>query len=58
MFRVDSEVGTLRRVLLHRPGLELNYLVAERVEEVIPMLDAAARRIGIQADETLIETRF
>ena len=41
-----------------RPGLELNYLVAERVEEVIPMLDAAARRIGIQADETLIETRF
>jgi hypothetical protein len=32
--------------------------VAERVEEVIPMLDAAARRIGIQADETLIETRF
>ena len=41
-----------------RPGLELNYLVAERVEEVIPMLDAAARRIGIQADESLIETRF
>ncbi len=41
-----------------RPGLELNYLVAERVEEVIPMLDAAARRVGIQADEALIETRF
>jgi uncharacterized protein (TIGR00730 family) len=41
-----------------RPGLELNYLVAERVEEVIPMLNAAARRVGIQADEALIETRF
>lgn len=26
MFRVDSEVGTLRRVLLHRPGLELKRL--------------------------------
>lgn len=25
-FRVDSEVGTLRRVLLHRPGLELKRL--------------------------------
>ena len=26
MFRVDSEVGTLRRVVLHRPGLELKRL--------------------------------
>ncbi len=26
MFHVDSEVGTLRRVLLHRPGLELKRL--------------------------------
>ncbi|HEX2553262.1 MAG TPA: TIGR00730 family Rossman fold protein [Microvirga sp.] len=41
-----------------RPGLELSYLVAERVEEVIPMLEAAARRVGITANEDLIETRF
>ena len=33
-----------------RPGLELSYLVAERVEEVIPMLQAATRRTGITAD--------
>ena len=41
-----------------RPGLELSYLVAERVEEVIPMLDAAARRVRIEANQDLIETRF
>jgi uncharacterized protein (TIGR00730 family) len=27
-----------------RPGLELNYLVAEEVEDVLPMLAKAARR--------------
>ena len=27
-----------------RPGLEVRYLVAERVEDVIPMLRDAARR--------------
>jgi uncharacterized protein (TIGR00730 family) len=41
-----------------RPGLELNYLVAERVEEVLPMLEAAARRVGLSADADLIERRF
>jgi uncharacterized protein (TIGR00730 family) len=41
-----------------RPGLELNYLVAEEVGEVVPMLDAFVRRIGIKADATLIEERF
>jgi uncharacterized protein (TIGR00730 family) len=41
-----------------RPGLELNYLVAERVEEVIPMLEAAARRVGVSGDVGLIERRF
>jgi len=41
-----------------RPGLELNYLVAERVEEVLPMLENAARRIGIVSNEDEIETRF
>ena len=41
-----------------RPGLELNYLVAERVEEVVPMLDAAARRVGLSANTELIERQF
>ena len=41
-----------------RPGLELSYLVAERVEDVIPMLGAATRRTGITADADLIEERF
>jgi hypothetical protein len=41
-----------------RPGLELNYLVAERVEEIIPMLEASARRLGLDSDDELIEQRF
>jgi uncharacterized protein (TIGR00730 family) len=41
-----------------RPGLELNYLVAERVEDVIPMLEASVRRVGLESDDTLIEKRF
>jgi uncharacterized protein (TIGR00730 family) len=41
-----------------RPGLELNYLVAERVEEVIPMLEASARRVGIVENADLIEMKF
>src|SRR5215213_6107282 len=41
-----------------RPGLELNYLVAERVEEVIPMLEASARRVGLTSNVDFIESRF
>lgn len=41
-----------------RAGLELNYLVAEKVEDVIPMLEASARRIGIVENADLIETKF
>ncbi len=41
-----------------RPGLELSYLVAERVEEVIPMLEASVRRTGGVGNEELIESRF
>jgi uncharacterized protein (TIGR00730 family) len=41
-----------------RSGLELNYLVAERVEDVIPMLEASVRRVGLESDDTLIEKRF
>jgi uncharacterized protein (TIGR00730 family) len=43
-----------------RPGLELSYLVAEKVEEVVPMLRAATRRLPEPAPENavLIEERF
>jgi uncharacterized protein (TIGR00730 family) len=41
-----------------RQGLELNYLVAERVEEIIPMVEAAARRVGIVENAEMIETKF
>ena len=41
-----------------RPGLELNYLVAERSRRCIPMLEAAARRVGIVRNEEAIESRF
>ncbi|MGO4572733.1 TIGR00730 family Rossman fold protein [Microvirga sp. 2TAF3] len=41
-----------------RPGLELNYLVAEQVEDVIPMLEASARRIGLVGNEDVIEQHF
>jgi uncharacterized protein (TIGR00730 family) len=41
-----------------RPGLELNYLVAEQAEDVIPMLEASARRIGVVANEDMIEQQF
>ncbi|MDF2813166.1 MAG: Rossman fold protein family, partial [Microvirga sp.] len=38
-----------------RPGLELNYLVAEQVNDVIPMLQDFARRVGIVENADLIE---
>lgn len=41
-----------------RQGLELNYIVAEQSKDVLPMLEAAARRTGIVANEELIEQRF
>ena len=42
-----------------RPGLELSYLVAERVEEVIPMLNAAAwRGPPAPVSRALLEDRF
>jgi len=34
-FHVDSEVGTLRRVLLHRPDLELRRLTPSNVDELL-----------------------
>ena len=34
-FRVDSEVGQLRQVILHRPGLELSRLSPENIGELL-----------------------
>ena len=34
-FHVDSEVGTLRRVVLHRPGLELSRLTPQNVDALL-----------------------
>ncbi len=33
--RVDSEVGTLRQVILHRPGLELSRLTPSNIESLL-----------------------
>ena len=42
-----------------RPGLDLSYLVAERVEDVVPMLRSAVRRRGLSpGSAALIEDRF
>jgi uncharacterized protein (TIGR00730 family) len=52
-------IAHMRELGFIRPGLELSYLVAERVEEVIPMLTAAARRVGLSSgDAELIARRL
>ena len=35
VFHVDSEVGRLRQVVVHRPGLELSRLTPSNVEELL-----------------------
>ena len=35
MFRVDSEVGRLRQVILHRPGLELKRLTPDNAADLL-----------------------
>jgi hypothetical protein len=34
-FRVDSEVGQLRRAIIHRPGLELSRLTPDNIGELL-----------------------
>ena len=34
-FHVDSEIGKLRQVILHRPGLELSRLTPDNVENLL-----------------------
>ena len=51
---VTSEIGTLKRVMLHRPGAELEHLVPEELERLlfddIPYLKAARQEHDIFAD--------
>ena len=51
---VHSEIGPLRKVLLHRPGAELEYLVPKELERLlfddIPYLAAARREHEIFAE--------
>jgi uncharacterized protein (TIGR00730 family) len=66
MLSVDGFWRPLLSLLAHmrqtgfiRPGFELAYLVAERVEEVVPMLRAAAARAEPdEAAERLVRERF
>ena len=54
-------VDLLAHMRLHgfiRPGLELNYDVAGRVEDVVPMLLASSRRLGIEENAQFIERHF
>src|SRR5215469_14240450 len=45
MFRVDSEVGRLRQVILHRPGLELKRLTPDNAADLLAQtLDVTAAR--------------
>lgn len=41
-----------------RPGLELSYLVTEQTDEVLPLLEAAARQRGVDAGQDIVEQRF
>ena len=34
-FHVDSEVGVLKQVVLHRPGLELSRLTPQNVDDLL-----------------------
>jgi uncharacterized protein (TIGR00730 family) len=41
-----------------REGLEIRYLVAEKVEDAVPMIQAAATRFGVDAGEPALGERF
>ncbi len=54
MIKVNSEIGRLKKVLLHRPGKELNNLTPDMLEELlfddVPWLAEAQREHDIFAD--------
>ena len=41
-----------------RDGLEVRYLVAEKIEDAVPMIEAAAERFGVDAGEPDLGQRF
>lgn len=41
-----------------REGLEIRYLVAEKIEDAIPMIEAAAERFGVDAGEPALGQHF
>jgi len=51
-------IAHMRQAGFIRPGFELNYLVAERAEEVIPMIRKAAARAGEGPEDGAITSRF
>ena len=58
LFHVDSEVGQLRRILLHRPDLELRRLTPSNVEDLLFDEVLWARRARQEHDafaDTLVE---
>ncbi len=54
MIKVNSEIGRLRKVLLHRPGSELSNLTPDTLEELlfddVPWLEEAQREHDIFAE--------
>lgn len=58
-FRVDSEVGRLRRAIVHRPGVELSRLTPGNVDELLfdDVLWAARAREEHDAFVTTLEDR-
>ncbi len=51
-------VEHMREAGFIRPGLEIRYLVAEKAEDVVPMLRDAARRFGVDAGVPAIGERM
>jgi len=55
-FHVDSEVGQLRQVILHRPGLELSRLTPQNIGELL--FDACSGRRRPRKNTTASQSRF
>ena len=49
-FHVDSEVGQLRQVIVHRPGLELDRLTPENIGDLL--FDTSCGPTGLEPTTT------
>ena len=56
-FHVDSEVGQLHQVIVHRPGLELTRLTPENVEDLLFDDVLWAERARAEHDEFVAQLR-